>query len=154
MQLSKAAQQELVTLAGESGNALNPRAVVAWAREHTESALHRAFEWNDTKAADGYRLEQARAFIRLVVTVPAKAPQVVRAFVSLEGDRGSIGYRSLESVMSDEDLRAQLIDQFLSDMQRFEGRYRQIQELAGVFAAVDQVRGRRRASAQPAVAAA
>lgn len=150
MRLSKAAQAEIVAL----GNTINPRDLVTWAAKHKRSALHRAFEWDDNKAGDAFRLLQARGFLRLVVTTPEGSPHVVRAFVSLQGDRGSVGYRSTGSVMRDADLRGQLIDQFLEEMRQREIKYRQIQELAKVFEAVDDVRSKRAKPAREKRAAA
>ena len=139
MYLSKEGQAEILAL----GDTVNPHDLVAWAAKHKDSALHAAFEWDNDKAGDEYRVLQARAFLRLVVTVPEQSPHVVRAFVSLQGDRGSVGYRSTASVMRSPDLRGQLIDQFLEEMRQREIKYRQFAELARVFEAIDDVRRKR-----------
>jgi hypothetical protein len=140
MHLSKAAQQEIVAL----GSQITPQALIQWAQKHKRSALYKSFEWDDSIAAAQYRIVQARAFMRLVVTVVDQSPHTVRAFVSLQGDRGSVGYRSTAEVMGDDNLRAQMIDQFLDDMRRSEIRYRKIEELAKVFEAIDEVRKSRK----------
>ena len=42
--------------------------VVAVARKHKKSELHKCFTWDDTEAAEEYRLEQARRVCRFIVT--------------------------------------------------------------------------------------
>lgn len=154
MTLSKEAQRELIALHATRG-VLNPKEVVDWARANPESALHRAFQWDDAKAADAYRVEQARAFIRLVVTVPEQSQTPIRMFVSLDTERGPTGgYRDIRDVLGSDELREQLIEQFLGEMQRFEARYRRVQELAAVFAALDEVKSRRPARQRAAQSAA
>lgn len=139
MRLSKAAQAEIMAI----GDTVNPRELVAWAWKNKKSALHRAFDWDNDKAAEQWRIAQARAFLRLVVTVPEQSAHTVRAFVSLQGDRGSVGYRSTTEVMGNAAMRDQFIEQFLEEMRQKEIKYRQFVELAKVFAAVDEVRAKR-----------
>ena len=59
---------ELEALSQRHKNTLTPKTVVNAARD-PKSSLHCKFEWNNTKAAEAYRLEQAACIIRLVVRV-------------------------------------------------------------------------------------
>lgn len=147
MRINTLAAQELVALCESAGRSLQPSAVVDWARENTGSALHACFEWDDTKAAQQFRLQQAGALIRIVVTVPDGTVAPVRVFVSLQDDRGSVGYRRLDDVLTNPESRSRLVEQFLREMQSYEVRYRRIAELAPIFAAVDKVRGSRKRKA-------
>lgn len=122
---------------------LRVEAVVEAARS-TESPLHTWFEWDDTKAANEYRLEQARRLIRRVlVFVEFNGSEVpVRAFISLAKDRKEDGggYRTTVSVMADKDLRHSALSEALDDMVRFERKYRHLSDLAGVLASMEQAK--------------
>lgn len=81
------------------------------AAKDPQCVLHKHFQWDDNKAAEAYRKMQARYLIQKCVVTVDKAPDVpVRAFVSLASDQHSGGgYRMTVDVLSNEDLKAQLI---------------------------------------------
>jgi len=135
-------RNELVRLATEHGGELRPKAVVEAARPDT-SPLHNSFEWDDSEAAEKYRLHQARQLITTVYVVEqvGKRMEAVQVFVSLTTDRkdDGVGYRLSQSVMSDEELRRQMLTDAMADMQRFREKYRRLNELAKVFEAIEHV---------------
>lgn len=76
-----------------------------------------------------------------VQIVPGTEDTMERIWVSLKPDREiDGGYRSLISVMSDKQLRVQLLEDALGDMEVFEAKYRRLKELAAVFSAMKKVR--------------
>ena len=81
------------------------------AAKDPQCVLHKHFQWDDNKAAEAYRKMQARHLIQKCVVTVDKAPDVpVRAFVSLASDQHSGGgYRMTVDVLSNEDLKAQLL---------------------------------------------
>lgn len=81
------------------------------AAKDPQCILHKHFQWDDSKAAEAYRKMQARHLIQKCTVTVDKAPDVpVRAFVSLAQDQYSGGgYRMTVDVLSNEDLKAQLI---------------------------------------------
>jgi hypothetical protein len=85
--------------------------------------LHKHFEWDDTEAANQYRREQARGMIQKCKIIIAQSPDVsIRAFVSLSDDqKNGGGYRMTAAVLSDDDMKAQL----LYDMQVTISRWKQ-----------------------------
>lgn len=125
------------------GEFVAPAAVVEFAKRNKRAALHKEFEWNNTKAAQQFRLEQARHLIRLYINVIETEGGDIpaRMYVSLEGDRRSKGggYRTLESVMTNAELRSQLLQQALDELQRVRRKYQTLQELAPIFTAMDRV---------------
>jgi hypothetical protein len=135
---------------------LRPKAVVDAAREPT-SPLHESFEWNDTEAAERYRLGQARRLIRVAVTVLPRNNEKVRAYVSLSSDRhhpeedeelgAAGGYRSMTEVLAADDLRAIMLNDALRDLQVMERKYAQLSQLAGVFEEAAKVRAEEEAAA-------
>jgi hypothetical protein len=130
--------EELKSLERPDGSLL-PEDVVEFARD-PNTALHSRFTWDDGEAAAQYRLWQARQIIRVVVReVPnTEAREPVRAYVSLESDRtNGGGYRTLTSVMSDDDRRAELLLQAKRDARLFASRYRVLQEMAKVIEEIE-----------------
>jgi hypothetical protein len=119
---------------------LVPQRVVEWARTHRGSVLHSCFEWSDTKAAEQYRIWQARELIVSVEVVypDGKARQVYVSPVQARTTRE--GYHRLVDVMNDADRRSRFLTQALDELERVCSRYEDLCELAGVRAAVRLVR--------------
>jgi hypothetical protein len=134
-------QQEVMRLAEVSGGLLKPHAVVDAARAE-ESPLHGWFEWDDTAAAEAWRVEQARQLIQVTVTVIETSSQKavsVRALVSLPRDRQAGGYRVVTTVLGDSELRAEMLADALAELNRVRQRYSTLRELAPVFAAIESL---------------
>lgn len=115
---------------------LTPADVVADARSHN-SPLNSFFEWNDGKAADQYRLQQARSLIRAVVAVvvSAGAPaQRVQAFVHIP-EAGTPHYRATDHAMSQERTRDMVLMQAFKEFRAWQKRYEHLAELADLFTA-------------------
>jgi len=83
-----------------------------------ESPLHRYFEWDDSKAAHSYRLQQARDLIAsLEITVENAPDTKVRLMVSVPSDRGKNGYRLFSEVLNDPDARESLLAEMISKVE-------------------------------------
>ncbi len=123
----------------ERNGIVKPADVVEFAR-NPETALHACFEWDDTEAAQQWRIEQARAVIRCYVVVEDSKPaEPVRAFVALRGDRKEGGgYRKFADVMSNEQLHAALMRDALTDLKSAQRRFAKLTELTKVFREVDK----------------
>ena len=98
------------------------------------SPLHAEFEWDDTVAAQAYRVEQAKYLIRHIrVMVNDQEPRHLFVSVTLpKGERPV--YVPLPRVLSDADLFAQVVQQAASDMEAFERRYQDFTSLADIGA--------------------
>lgn len=121
---------------------LEPEMVVEAARPE-DSPLHPHFEWDDTKAAGLYRVDQARELIRAVTIDISHSniePRTIRAFVNLEVD-GQQGYMSTPRAMSDVDLRKQVLARAFAELEAWRARHAELSELARVFSAIDETRG-------------
>jgi glutamate synthase domain-containing protein 2 len=105
-----------------------------------ESPIHGAFTWDDTEAAQQYRLEQARHLIRSVVMVREDEPgqPTIRAFVSIRED-GDQEYTNIVTAMSDRALRKQVVARALAELKDWRKRYNELREFAKVFEAIDQM---------------
>lgn len=126
--------EELDMLMQEGKGLLSPHRVVEYARD-PETALHSRFEWDDAKAAYAHRLQQARIMISVLVT--QREDIRVKKFVSVSVDRkrdDSGGYRAVESVLSNDDLRNMFLDQCIRAIEALLTRFGQFKDLATILA--------------------
>lgn len=110
----------------------------------SSSPLHEYFEWNNTEAAKKYRLWQARMLIRSVSVVYEEdgTGRYNRGFVNLSvvtEEGASRGYIGIARAMNDTELRAQLLEQARQEAVDWRNRYRNLNELAAVFDAIDNM---------------
>ena len=110
----------LEKLARQNGGVLLVESVLDAAKD-PDCVLHKHFQWDDTKAAESYRKTQARQLIQKCVVTIDKAPNVqIRAFVSLASDQHSGGgYRMTADVLTDEDMKAQLLHDMMMVISRW-----------------------------------
>jgi hypothetical protein len=119
--------EALETIRLENGGELHPHAVVADARD-AKSPLHRYFEWDDKKAAEAHRMDQARALIRSIRVIDDKDEKSRPAFLSIRSDVG-IGYHSIRDVLNSRDLRQRLLEQAQRDLDSWTARYHELREI-------------------------
>lgn len=131
---------EQIRLANPDG-LLVPEEALSWAERNPDSELHQQIEWDRDKAARLYQIEQVRHVIRVMVTTVSEDRVPQRFYVSLPSDREEGGgYRTLSSVMSDAQKRAELLASARQQMEFFTRRYRELDELAPVIEAMESVR--------------
>lgn len=136
MKTDNAKIRELERIRKANGGILRPVDVVAAARSKS-SPLHDSFEWDDSKAAQAHRLEQARYLIRFTIEKVGPEEKNIRAYVSLRSDReDGDSYRSLREVVSAKPLRDELLRQALSEADAWRKRYESFKELQEIFAAI------------------
>lgn len=130
--------EELKKIASANDGKLYPRAVVDAARP-AGSPLHSSFEWDDSVAAEAYRIEQARKLIQVSVTILPGSAEPIRAFVSLTTDRKQEGgYLPVETVMTSFDLREQMLTDATAELKTFVTKYNTIKELVEVTTAANK----------------
>ncbi len=131
--------EELAALS-ETGMPKPDKVVEFAADENTH--LHRCFEWNDGKAAEKYRLDQARKQISMYVMVVQSptGPVKIRAFQSLPSDRqAGNGYRKTTDILQDQELVAELVRSAMNDLAVVKQRYEAVAALAPVWEVADRV---------------
>ena len=132
---------ELRRIAAAHGGLLRASDVVREAAD-AASPIHSYFEWDDTEAAQLFRLQQARQLIRVVVEVQQYDEQTyrVRTFVSLTEDRiqEGGGYRVMATVLSNPPARARLLNQAMRELNSFKVKYQELSELVGIFRAIER----------------
>lgn len=141
-------QNEIAEIADENNGILRAIDVVRKAK-NPKTELHSQFEWDNDKAGHQWRLFQARQLIvRVYITTPERE-EPIQAFVSLISDRQNSdgGYRSIVSVMSDSQQRAQIINQILQQIGYWQEKYREIMELRPIFKAAETIKRRQKVGA-------
>lgn len=140
MSRAKKIKAELEKVRRKCGGTVPAQAVVDFAR-NSKTALHSRFTWNNTKAAELYRLEQARRIIRVYANILTedRPDLVVRDYVRLPSDTPETGYRLTVDVMDDADQRMELLDTVMKELRRLRRKHYALSELASVWEAIDAV---------------
>ena len=114
--------------------ALTAKIIVNDARPK-RSLLHSSFEWNDAAAAELHREQQAREIIRHVriIVVQELQPVQKRVYIHVEDSKRGPCYVNIAQALNDHDLRAQMLDNALSELKAFQTKYAELKELAKVF---------------------
>lgn len=126
-------REHLLAIRDEHG-ALTPQLVVDAARDAAHP-LHTRFEWDDSKAAEKWRLEQASQLLRVTYRPIAGKPTDLRAFSAVRGeDTPTSDYVPTEEALADPFTRELLLRSMKRDWQTFKRRYDQMSEFASYVA--------------------
>ena len=139
---AQAIGEELERIEHQHGTT-TPQRVRDEARD-ASATLHRCFEWDDSKAAEKYRLHQAASIICNVTVVhdQRNSGKETRAFVNVSSSRG-VGqqgaYISIATAMRNDDTREIVLKQAIRELKAARKKYSDYSELADVFAAIDNL---------------
>jgi len=131
--ISKPAASELGSLVESlalAGNA-TPQALLDAARDPASPA-HKWFEWDDTKAAEQYRLVQARYYLRSITveyTTEQFEPMQVRAFVPVYVDGNGRTWKPMHEVIAVQSELEQVIEAAKAEMHAFRKKYAELRRL-------------------------
>lgn len=104
-----------------------------------DSPMHCLFEWDDTVAAEKYRLYQANVIIaslRVTITEEKKEPVILRGYV--QDRKTSSGYLNIERAMTEQDKRKRVLEQAKRELKWFVEKYAAFEELAKIMAAISE----------------
>lgn len=129
----KADAQKVYEEIGE--DSITPEALLAKARKDKKSELHKCFEWDDSVAAERYRLQQARQIIQLlVVNVESEEVAPTRIF-QITTERNT--YQPTRLFLQQPDEYQALLERAKGELRAIKERYKSIAELEEVFEAID-----------------
>ena len=108
-----------------------------------DSPLHSMFEWDDHRAAEGYRRDQARHHLRelRVVTDTEQGERRMQALVHvvrMSGDDPVEGYRLTSKVVRSASEYQQVLDEAYAQLRAWHRRYEHLGELAEVHGVIAQ----------------
>lgn len=134
----KADAQKVADEISSIGISVKPEEIVDKARDES-TELHKCFEWDDTKAAERYRLHQARQIVcHLIIKEVDNAPQKheVRVFYKTDNTEG---YKSVEYIMRNENEYQKLLERALSELSSFKKKYSTLKELNGLWGVINSL---------------
>lgn len=113
-----------------------PMEVLEKAKDET-TELHKCFEWNDSIAAEKYRLEQAKNIIRMLVyEKETKEQAVVRYYAKTETKHV---YQPTKQFLVQEDEYQGLLRRALAELETFKNKYHTLTELESIFEAMETI---------------
>lgn len=126
----------MLDVRARNGNELTPGAVLEAAADPTSPAHHR-FTWDDTAAAQQWRLEEARRLIREVriTFVSNDKPITLRAFHAVRDGEGANVYEPTEQIAADPVAAELLSRQMRRDWHQFKQRWQDFAEFRTFIAA-------------------
>ncbi len=110
--------EELERISKRNKGKLKPENVVQEAKD-SSSIFHDYFEWNNSKAAEQHRLQQARVMIANIVEVVVIEGEETkqRSFFSVKDiDNKGLVYVNLDTAISVKEYRVQLIDRLITGL--------------------------------------
>lgn len=122
-------RSELLAIRSEYGQ-LTPANVVEAARAE-DHPLHHRFEWDDSAAAEKYRLSQARQLIRVVretYTDRGGRPADVRTFHAIPRAEGGMAYEPLDEIVKDDLTSQVLLRSMEREWRQLKARYERFAE--------------------------
>lgn len=118
---------------------ISPERVLEIAKgESTE--LHKCFEWDDTAAAEKFRLSQARQVIQYLVVVPVKKDEdePPQRIFQISSERNT--YQPVKFFVQHADEHALLLKRAIAELNAFQQRYKNLAELESVFEAIEALK--------------
>lgn len=107
------------------------------------SAIHRYFEWDDTKAAHRYRIQQARRMITSLVVIVDEQEAPAAVSVTVKDSKGSHRtYMDTFKACAQEDLRGQVLEDAIKALKGWEWRYntlKGLKPLNGIFKEINKL---------------
>ena len=129
------ADAEKVSKEIESIKEATPATILEYARNEN-SELHKRIEWDDTVAAEKYRLQQARQIVCNLVYKEEKKEEStnLRVFYNAPSSKT---YEPTRILVRNEDSYKELLEQAKSELRAFKNKYRMLTELEEIFELID-----------------
>lgn len=111
-----------------------------------DSVLHKLLEWDDTKAAEKWRIQQAGTIICClnIVREDLSEPSTVRAYMNVADGadnptRRTGSFINTQDAFSDKEKRALILRVAIRELKELRRKYDTLTELAAVFDAIDNL---------------
>lgn len=115
---------------------ITPEELLEKARKK-RSELHKCFEWDDSVAAEKFRLQQARQIIQLLVITPKYEDDIPVRVFQISSEKNV--YQPTRMIFKDEGEYAQLLKRAKGELFAIQQRYQMLSELEAVFKAIDEL---------------
>lgn len=114
----------------------SPQNIVDYAEEHPDSELHKCFTWDDSKAANEWRKQEARQVCRLLVFADDETDEPTQIRVL---QKATDAYEPVKTIVRNNDEYAKLLARAKAELKAFRERHKQINELEKVLEAIDEL---------------
>lgn len=126
---------EIFEICHDIGSAL-PSDILDKAKDE-ETELHKCFTWDDSVAAEKYRLQEARKLVTLMVIkedpAPVERPEI-RVFYKTYDNSG---YKPTELIFKQDDEYNELLKRAQRELRAFKAKYSMLREFDEIFALID-----------------
>lgn len=119
------------------GEVVNPQDIVNAARDEA-SELHKCFTWDDTTAAEKWRIQEARQIVCHLVFVPAETPKKEPIRIYYHSDVSG-GYKQLATIVRNDDEYRQMLKRALGELKSFQRKYRALSDKKELIALIEAV---------------
>lgn len=116
----------------DSLESATPQDILEKARNE-ESELHKCFTWDDSVAAERWRLSEARVVVRQLVIKEEKVPTDRPEVRLLYSTDNRSGYKPTEVILQKEDEYKSLLKQAYAELRAFKVKYAMLKELQEIF---------------------
>jgi hypothetical protein len=130
------------------GGKVPPRELVKVARD-PKNPCHANFTWDNKKAADEFRLDQARHLLRSIIIMEVTREEVIvrpNVVCSRYGGQATQPYKDFLEVMKNPAERALYLECSFREFEAFRKKYERLAEWKAVFDAYDAMRLKRKAA--------
>lgn len=118
------------------GQKITPSEILEKAKDKN-SELHKCFEWDDTIAAEKYRLQQASTILRMLVYKPKEEGETPVRVFQITSEKSH--YQPTKQFLVQEDEYQALLKRALNELEAFKKRYHTLTELQSVFEAIETI---------------
>lgn len=99
------------------------------------SELHKCFEWDDSIAAEKYRLHQARLIVCNIVYKAEPTQPKIRTFMFVDSQKS---YVATDTIVTQADTYKEMLNRALRELECFRQKYQNLAELETIFEEIDK----------------
>ena len=121
------------------GDSYTPQEILEYARNNEDSELHKCFEWDDTVAAEKWRVHTARLICCSLKVEVVTADSEVMPIRIIQNDKEEKVYRPVTITVRNNDEYSRLLKQAKAELAAFKKRYKSIIELETVIDEIDRI---------------
>lgn len=124
---------------------LTPENIVEQAKSK-DSALHDMFEWDNTKASEQWRLQQARVLLNEIKVIVDEKELFAFENVSIDIDEEDNGkeriYVTRDEIFSNVRYKKQILKQAINAINHWQEKYNEYKELKPIFTGIKKVKNK------------
>lgn len=120
----------------EIGEEVSASQILEKARD-SSTELHKCFEWDDSIAAEKYRLHQARMVVCNLVIKQDESKEGAPQRRLLHKTENTGGYKPLSLIVRNQTEYEKLLEQAMSELRAFKSKYHALSELEEILALID-----------------